>query len=69
MIITVDVKSNSREDRVNKISDNYYFVSVKAPAKKNKANKAVMNLLKNYFGNQVYLVSGHSSNRKLFEIK
>ena len=69
MIIQVDVKSNSREDRVEKLSEGYYLVRVKAPAKKNKANKAVLNLLKNYFGNKVYLISGRSSNRKLFEVE
>lgn len=69
MIIQVDVKSNSREDRVEKLSEGYYLVRVKAPAKKNKANIAVINILKNYFGNQVYLVSGHSSSRKLIEVE
>jgi uncharacterized protein (TIGR00251 family) len=69
MIIAVDVKSNSRENSVLKLGEDYYLVCVKAPAKKDKANKAVLNLLKNYFGNQVYLISGRSSNRKLFEVE
>jgi uncharacterized protein (TIGR00251 family) len=69
MIIAVDVKANSRENSVLKLGEDCYLVCVKAPAKKDKANKAVLNLLKNYFGNQVYLISGRSSNRKLFEVE
>ena len=69
MIITVDVKSNSRVNRIEKLSEHHYLVSVKVPAIKNKANKAVLKLLKDYFGLQVYLVAGHSSNRKKIEVK
>ena len=69
MLINVDVKPNSREDSVNKLGEGYYSVCVKAPAIKNKANKAVLSLLKKYFGKQVYLISGHSSNKKLIEVE
>lgn len=69
MIISVEVKSNSRENSILKLGEDYYLVHVKAPAKKDKANKAVLNLLKNYFENQVYLISGRTSNKKFFEVK
>jgi uncharacterized protein (TIGR00251 family) len=69
MLIIVNVKPNSREDSVDKLCEGHYSVCVKAPARKNKANKAVLNFLKNYFGKQVYLISGHSSNRKLIEVE
>ena len=69
MIITVDVKPDQREESVQKISDGHLLVYVKAPASKGKANKAVIKLLKNHFGRQIFLVSGHTSSRKIFEVE
>jgi len=69
MIITVDVKPGQREENVEVIEKNHLLVHVKAPASKGKANKALIKLLKKHFGRQVYLVSGHTSNRKIFEVE
>lgn len=69
MFIKVDVKPNSSEDTVHKIGKDHFMVRVSASASKGKANKAVLKLLKKYFGNQVFLVSGHTSRRKIFEVE
>ena len=69
MIITVLVKPGQREERVEEIGEDHLLVYVKAPASKGKANKAVIKLLKQHFGGQVFLVSGHTNNRKIFEVE
>lgn len=69
MYITVDVKPSQREESIDKIDEEHLIVHVKAPASKGKANKAVIKLLKNHFGRQVFLVSGHTSSRKVFEVE
>jgi uncharacterized protein (TIGR00251 family) len=69
MIITVDVKPGQREESIEVIEENHLLVQVKAPASKGKANKALIKLLKNHFGRQVFLVSGHTSSRKIFEVE
>jgi uncharacterized protein (TIGR00251 family) len=69
MIITVDVKAGQREESIEKLDEDHYVVSVKAPASKGKANKAVIKLLKKQLDKQVFLVSGHTSSRKIFEIE
>jgi uncharacterized protein (TIGR00251 family) len=69
MYITVDVKSGQREEGVEEIDETHYLVQVKVPASKGKANKAVIKLLKSHFGKEVYLVSGHTSSRKICEVK
>lgn len=69
MIITVDVKPSQREEDIQKISEEHLIVHVKAPAIKGKANKAVIKLLKRHFGCEVFLVSGHTSSRKIFEVE
>jgi uncharacterized protein YggU (UPF0235/DUF167 family) len=45
MIINVKVKPNSRVERIEKRSDGGYVISVKEPAKDNKANIRVINML------------------------
>lgn len=69
MYITIDVKPGQREEGIEKIAELHYQVQVKEPADKGKANRAVIKLLKKFFGKQVYLVSGHTSSRKVFEVE
>jgi hypothetical protein len=45
MIIKVKVKPNSKDEKIEKISDEEYIVSVKEPAEDNKANIRLINLL------------------------
>jgi len=66
--ITVDVKTGSNYESIDIIDNNHYLVNVKEVPKKGKANKAVIKLLKKYFDSQVFLVAGHTSSRKVFEI-
>jgi uncharacterized protein (TIGR00251 family) len=69
LIITVDVKPNQREEIIEEIDESHLLVHVKATASKGKANKALIKLLKNHYGRQVFLISGHTSSRKIFEVE
>lgn len=45
MILNVKVKPNSKEEKIEKIGEGEYLISVKEPAEDNKANIRVINLL------------------------
>jgi hypothetical protein len=71
MKIFVTAKTNARENSVEKIDDNHFEVSVTAPPIKGLANKAIAELLSEYFNvskSEVKLISGFSSKTKIFEI-
>jgi uncharacterized protein len=71
MKIFVKAKPNSREEKVDKIDDLNYVVSVKEPPIKGKANEAIRNALAVYFKTasaKVKIVSGFSSRNKIIEI-
>ena len=71
MKIFVKAKPNSREEKVEKIDENNYIVSVKEPPVKGKANEAIRNALAVYFktgSSRVKIVSGYSSRNKIVEI-
>jgi uncharacterized protein (TIGR00251 family) len=68
MRITVDVKVSSKRDSVELIEEGHYMVHVRAPPRKGKANAAIIKLLRRHLGRPVTLVSGHTSNRKVFEV-
>lgn len=68
LIITVDVKTGTHEEGVEKIGERHYLVKVKAPRRKGKANVAVLKLLRRHFGNKASIVSGRTSTRKIIEI-
>lgn len=71
MKIFVYVKAGARENRVEKIDDTSYKVSVKAPPVEGKANKEVEEVLAEYFNiskSKIYIVSGFRSKSKVVEI-
>ncbi len=70
MKISVRVKPNMREEKVEKGGD-IFTVSVKEPAKEGKANKAVIELLSEYFNvpkSKIIILSGVKSRHKTIEI-
>jgi len=67
----VKAKPNAREEKVEKIDDNNFVVSVKEKPEKGKANEAIRNALAVYFkiaSARVKIVSGYSSRAKIVEI-
>jgi len=71
MRITVSAKPRSREQKVKKVGENSFEVSVKEPPYKGLANAAICAALAEYFKKPKYcvrLVSGFSSRIKVFEI-
>jgi hypothetical protein len=71
MRIFVKAKPSSREEKVEKISETEFVVSVKEPPEKGRANEAIRNALAVYFktgSSRVKIVSGYSSRNKIIEI-
>jgi len=71
MKIFVKAKPNSKEEKVEKIDENNFVVSVKEPPEKGKANEAIRNALAVYFKTasaRVRIIHGHSSRNKTIEI-
>ena len=71
MRINVKAKPNAKEERVEKIDDLNYVVSVKEPPIKGKANEAIRNALAIYFktgSSCVKIIFGYSSRNKVVEI-
>ena len=71
MKIFIKAKPSSREEKVEKIDDLNYVVSVKEPPVKGKANDAIRNALAVYFKTGtafIRIVSGHASRNKVIEI-
>jgi len=71
MRISVKVKANSRIEKVKKISDSEFVLSVKAVAKEGKANEATIKLLSEYFGlpkSKITILKGHTTKNKVIEL-
>lgn len=71
MKIFVKIKPNSKVEKVEKMDDAHFVVSVKEPPTENKANFAVIKALTDYFGvaiSRIRLISGKSARNKVFEI-
>ncbi len=72
MQIFAKVKPNSKEEKLEKLDGDNFLLWVKAPAKENKANIAVIELLSKYFDtpkSAVKIMSGHKSKNKVFNIE
>lgn len=69
MRITVKAKPNSNENKVEKIDDLNFMVSVKDPPVQGRANRAIIKALSEYFHTpNVRIISGHISRNKIVEI-
>ena len=71
MKISVKAKPSSKEEKIEKLSDTEFVVSVKEPPIKGKANEAIRNALAVYFktgSSRVKIISGYSSRNKIIEI-
>lgn len=71
MRISVKAKPNSREEKIEKISEEEFVVSVKEPPVQGRANEAIIRALAEYFGVskfQVRIISGWTSRQKIVEV-
>lgn len=70
--IVVKAKPNSKEDKVEKISENEFIVYVKAPPIDGRANEAIIKLLADYFNighPLIKILSGQWAKTKVVEIE
>lgn len=69
MRINIKAKPDSNENKVEKIDDFNFIVSVKDPPVQGRANMAIMKLLSEYFHTtNIRIVLGHTSRNKVVEI-
>ena len=71
MKIFVKVKPKAKEEKVIKINDKNFKVSVKEPPEKGRANHAVLRALAGYFNisqSKIKIISGATSRLKIIEI-
>lgn len=67
----VKVKANAKREKVEQVGE-IYEVSVKEPARENKANEAVLSVLAQYLHlprNRVNILRGHRSRKKIIEVE
>lgn len=71
MKIFVRARPGSKEEKVQKVDEGHFVVSVKAPPVEGKANQAILELLSDYFKlpkARIRIVSGHTGRQKVIEI-
>jgi len=71
MKIFVKARPRAKEEKVEKIDESNFVVSVKEPPVQGRANTAISRVLAEYFkvsNFQVRLIFGFSSKQKVFEI-
>ncbi len=68
MIISARIKTKAKKEKIEKIGENSYKVSVRAAPKDNKANLAVIKLIKKEFGQKARIIKGKKTKNKLIEL-
>ena len=72
MKISVKVKANSKQEKIEKLDSQQFLVWVKARPQMDKANQAVAEVLAEYFSvakSNILLIKGRVSKQKVFEVK
>lgn len=71
MKINIKVKPNSKQEKVEKISDSEVILWVRAPAKEGRANAAAIKLLSVYLDlpkSRINIAQGNNSKNKVVEL-
>lgn len=71
MRISVKVKPGAKKDKVERVSDKELSVRLKAPPKEGKANKALIDVLSEYFSipkSRITIARGESGRNKIIDI-
>lgn len=71
MYIKVKVTAGAKKEKLVKISNDHFEISVKEPAERNLANKRVVELVRDYFkvyNGETRIVSGHHSPSKIISL-
>lgn len=70
MIIYANVKPNALKEKIEKISENKYNISVKERAEDGKANKRIINILSKEFNVNFrkIIIKNPTSRKKIVEI-
>ncbi len=70
--IWVSVKPQAKREDIKKVAEREYMASVRAPAREEKANQALIELLSDHFSvpkSSIRIIRGKSGRRKLIEIE
>ncbi len=71
MKLSIHAKPSAKEEKIEKISENEYKISVKEPAREGRANWAIERAIARHLGvaiSRVRIVSGQTSRQKIIEI-
>lgn len=70
MYIHVKAKTEAGKEEVIKVSADHYEIAVREPAKRNEANKRIIEIVRKLFsGRNVKIVNGHHSRSKLIVVE
>jgi uncharacterized protein len=69
MKIKIKVHPQSSRNEIKKIEEKSYEIWIQEKSVNNKANLAIIKLLKNYFKKEVRITSGFKSRNKIVEIE
>ena len=72
MKISIHVKPGAKQNRLEKMPDGQYRVWVKAPPTEGRANRAMIEMLSEYFGKpkaSFSIIVGAGSKRKVVEVR
>ncbi len=70
MYIHVKAKTEAGKEEVIKVSADHYEIAVREPAKRNEANKRIVEIVRKLFsGRNVKIVNGHHSRSKLLTVE
>lgn len=71
MRISIKVKPNSKQERVEKLTETEFVVYVNAPAQDGRANAAMIEVLRKYFDiakTRITIIRGHQGRNKIVDI-
>ncbi len=68
MRIKITVKTNAREEQIQKIGETEFLVKLKESPKNGRANARLLNLVSRFFQKNARIIHGRTSRHKIIEL-
>ncbi len=70
MYLKIHVTTDAKKEKVEKITDDRYDISVREPAEDNRANERILEIIRHIYASmRVRIVNGHHASAKIISLE
>jgi len=70
MYIKIHVETDAKDEKIEKLSEDRYDISVREPAEENRANERILEIMRHIYKDmRIRIVNGHHASAKIISLE